>query len=209
MVSSIVLQISILFIPGIIWAQIHSIYASRRKPNQFEFIVNSLLFGLVSYTFAALLARVFCIPFALPKVNTGEAQIDLGTSLSQLILPLLSASILSVAWCFWENNAVFAHIINKIGASKSFGNQDVWEFTFNSGDKSAEFVNIRDYQNNLVYAGFVRAWSGSDQTREILLVDVRVHDEDGLELYAMPMMYLSREKETLTIEFPSTQNNGA
>ena len=203
MFSDAVLQVSILFLPGIIWAKVDSTYASRKKPSEFEFLINSLIFGLVSYVAALALAWLGRIPFQLPTIDPQAKSIDLKVAISGLLLPIASAAVLSILWCYAVNYRIFIRFLSKIGASRSFGDQDVWEFTLNSNSKLSEYVNIRDYANELVYSGYVRAWSGTSQAREILLVDVQIYDGRAELLYKMPMMYLSRPTDSFTIEFPA------
>jgi len=47
----IVVQIAIIFLPGLIWASLDSRYAQKSKPSEFEFTLRAFLFGLTTYGF--------------------------------------------------------------------------------------------------------------------------------------------------------------
>lgn len=58
-----------------------------------------------------------------------------------------------------------------IKATKTYGDEDVWDFTFNSSDAAVEYVHFRDFANRIVYAGGVREFSETDKLRELVLRD--------------------------------------
>jgi hypothetical protein len=45
-------------------------------------------------------------------------------------------------------------------------------------------------------------YSGSGETRELVLQRAQVHDFDGTLLYEMPYIYLSRPVDDVQIDFP-------
>jgi hypothetical protein len=63
------------------------------------------------------------------------------------------------------------------------------------------WVFVRDIENDLVYYGYIRAYSESREDRELILKEVEVYSNStGEWKYAIPMMYLSREAHKLSIE---------
>jgi hypothetical protein len=94
-------------------------------------------------------------------------------------------------------------LLQKIGATKRFGDEDVWDFTFNSNDTRVEFVHFRDFEQKVVYAGWVNTFSETDKIRELVLREVEVYDFEGNRLYDVPLLYLARKPETIHIEFPT------
>jgi hypothetical protein len=43
------LQIAIVFVPGLIWARLDTRYGMRTRPSQMEFLFITLIYGLVAY----------------------------------------------------------------------------------------------------------------------------------------------------------------
>jgi hypothetical protein len=97
---------------------------------------------------------------------------------------------------------LLTRFLQLIGATKKYGDEDVWDFTFNSRDTAVEYVHVRDFANQCVYAGWVNTFSETDRLRELVLLDVIVYDFDGQELYRVPRLYLARAPDSIHIEFP-------
>ena len=70
---------------------------------------------------------------------------------------------------YFQNYRVFTHFLHKVGATKRFGDQDVWTFTFNSGQPHVEYINLRNTETGLTYSGWVHSFSEREEIREILL----------------------------------------
>jgi hypothetical protein len=105
-------------------------------------------------------------------------------------------------WLYLINYKIAGHILRKIGATKSFGQEDVWDFVFNSPQPAVEYVYVRDYEKQKIFSGWVRAFSESPEARELLLRDVQVFDWEGQLLYEVPLMYIGRKRDDVDIEFP-------
>ena len=86
---------------------------------------------------------------------------------------------MGVVWLFAVNNKWMARFLQKIGATKRFGDEDLWDFTFNSSEAAVEYAHFRDFDQKVVYAGFVRSFSETEKLRELVLRDVTVHDFEG------------------------------
>jgi hypothetical protein len=91
-----------------------------------------------------------------------------------------------------------------IGATKRYGDEDVWDYTFNAHASiaSVEYIHFRDFEKELIYGGWVATFSETEKLRELVLQDVEVYNFDGQALYSVPMLYLARAPENLHIEFP-------
>lgn len=67
-----------------------------------------------------------------------------------------------------------------------------------------EWVIVRDIENDLMYEGWVQAFSDSTERDELFLRDVKVFtNKTADELYEIPGLYLPKSRENLTIEFPA------
>jgi len=90
----------------------------------------------------------------------------------------------------------------KIGATHRFGDEDVWEYFHNSPD-TGSWLYVRDHKEELVYYGWLEAYSESGDERELLLSDVEVYrDETDEPLDAVPLLYVSCDAYDFTIEIP-------
>ena len=99
--------------------------------------------------------------------------------------------------------ALNKHWLNRlarvIGVSNKFGDLDVWARMFNSSD--IVWVVVRDFNHDLAFDGWVNAFSDTYDTNELLLRDVKVYQSSSAQLlYELDSVYLTREKDELTIE---------
>lgn len=89
-----------------------------------------------------------------------------------------------------------------IGATRRYGDEDVWEYFHNSPDIGS-WVFVRDHKLDLVYYGWIESYSESEDERELLLSDVQVYNNETREpLYFVPLMDVSREAYDFTLEVP-------
>jgi len=98
--------------------------------------------------------------------------------------------------------------MKRIRATKRYGDEDVWDFTFNAHDRNVEYVHLRDFDKEIVYAGWVERFSDTEKVRELVLHDVKVYDFEGNELFATPRVYIARPMDDIDIEFPAQPERG-
>lgn len=55
----LLVQLAIVFLPGLIWAQLDVRYAQKAKPSQAEFLIRAFIFGLMTY--AAVYIVCLCV----------------------------------------------------------------------------------------------------------------------------------------------------
>ena len=64
------------------------------------------------------------------------------------------------------------------------------------------WVVVRDIENDLAYEGWIHAFSVGNERDELFLRDVKVFtNKTAEELYAVPALYLPKNRESLTIEW--------
>ncbi len=196
-------QIAILLLPGIIWARLDARYASKEPPSEFDFVVRAFVYGLASYAVTFALYSLFRQPFAMVDVVAAQQR---GVITGQVGVEILIASAvgfcLGVAWVYASTWKVLTRVLQAIRATNRYGDEDVWDFTFNSPSPSVRFVNVRDFGKKIVYAGRVDAFSETGKLRELTLREVEIYDFDGNLLYATPRLYLARRSDDIHIEFP-------
>jgi hypothetical protein len=202
-VSSLFFQLALIFIPGFVWMKIHTRYGFKGEKTQFDLILNAFIFGVLSY---AILYFVYLAKGWELKIFT--LQPDSNRLVPPDIFPeIVGALGISIAGgiltLYAENRKLFTRFVQKIGATRTYGDEDVWDFVFNSPSAAVNFVHLRDFEQQVVYAGYVEVFSETGRLRELVISNVIVYDFDGAEMYKVPRLYLARERHNVHIEFPS------
>ncbi|WP_418460402.1 DUF6338 family protein [Brucella intermedia] len=201
--SLFLIQIAILLLPGVIWARLDASYGKKKNPSQFEFVIRSVLFGLTSYAITYLLYSISRFTFEVIDLSQAEkANVISKSIVVQVAVATFLGLVLSLIWLYFVNYKIFPRFLQKIGATKTYGDEDVWDFMLNSSDQSVLFVHIRDFEFRFVYAGWVRAFSETGKLRELVLTQVDVYDFDGNLISSPPRLYIARKPEGIHIEFP-------
>jgi Family of unknown function (DUF6338) len=196
-----VLQLALIFLPGIIWANIDASYGHKGKPTQFDLVLRSFLFGVASYVVVFLIYNWLGRDFGILQINSNES-IDI-TLWDEVVSAIVAASILALIWLYGSTHKVLTRFLHFISATNTYGPEDVWDYMLNARDAAVEYVHVRDFSTGLTFAGWVSTFSESGRLRELVLRDVIVTDlQSGKELYSTPRVYLAREPASLTLEFP-------
>lgn len=199
-------QLVVIFIPGIIWERVDCAYGREHPKEQWDVIRRSFVFGLASYGVlygvAWALGYVFGdLGLKMPQLKKEEAFLDAST-FREIFFASLVAVICSIVWLYVTNYKLITRFLQAIGATKRYGDEDIWEFMFNSRRAEVEFVNLRDFKKKLTYTGWVEAFSESEKQREIVLRDVIVYDFDSNIIMETERVYLARSADNIDIEFP-------
>ena len=193
-------QVAVFFLPGVIWARLDQAWAQREKGTDVEFLIRSFLFGVASYV-------VTFVGFYLVGAEFEVLNLSAPSLTGRLALEIACATAvgfgLGIVWLYASNHKWLAIVLQTIKATKRYGDEDVWDFTFNSEDRSVAYVHVRDFDQKVVYAGYVNAFSEGGELRELMLRDVIVYDFDGNTMYDVPRLYLAREAKGMHIEFPA------
>jgi len=112
------------------------------------------------------------------------------------------AILLSILWLYVTRFKLITRFFQWIGATKRYGDEDVWDYTFNSSRAEVEYVHLRDFEKRITYAGWVQLFSETEKVRELVLRDVVVYDFDGNQLFETPRVYIARSMDNIDIEFP-------
>jgi Family of unknown function (DUF6338) len=195
-------QLAIIFLPGLIWERVDAQYLQKRVPTQFDVLRRTFVFGLVAYLVTYAIADLAGLRFEFVKPNKDEIFLGV-TAVNQVIVTTVAAFICSILWMYFVKLDLLTKVVHLIGASKQFGDEDVWDFTFNARDKNVEYVHLRDFGKKIVYAGWVELFSGTDKVRELVLHDVEVFDFDGNLLFSAPRVYIARPMDSIDVEFPA------
>ncbi|GKX32968.1 MAG: hypothetical protein MnENMB40S_05860 [Rhizobiaceae bacterium MnEN-MB40S] len=196
-----IIQIAIFFLPGLIWARLDSRYAMKEKPSQTELIVRALMYGLTTYAIVYLIYKSTNHNFSVLKFENADGTAILTDDfIDEILCSIPIAFVLAVLWIYSANRKWLTRMLQMIGATKRYGDEDVWDFTFNSSQAAVEYVHVRDWEKNVVYAGWVNTFSETGQLRELVLRDVVIYYEDNV--FEAPLIYIARDPKDMHIEFP-------
>ncbi|MDB5556031.1 MAG: hypothetical protein JWL86_6015 [Rhizobium sp.] len=174
----------------------------KRSPSQFETALRTFTFGLTAYALTYIIYTLLGYDFYIPEVKKDATFIADRKYVGEFLGALFVAFGSSILWLYAYNRKLLGRFLRAIGATKKYGDEDVWDYAFNSADPRAEYVYVRDYKNNKVLSGWVAAFSETDKVRELLLRDVQVYNLEGDKLYEVPLLYVGRPTDEVDVEFP-------
>jgi Family of unknown function (DUF6338) len=195
-------QLALIFLPGIIWANIDAKYGAGLKPDQSTLLLRAFMFGLATYTAIFVLYVVFNKEFGYPVPAITQDTIDILELKDEIAWSIPLSFVLSILWLFAVRHRFLKRFLHYIGATRRYGDEDVWSYTLNSNDANVEYVHVRDISNGFIFAGWVNTYSENEDFRELLLSDVIVYLSDGTEVSRPPVLYISRPKDNIWVEFP-------
>jgi hypothetical protein len=201
-VSTLFFELALIFIPGFLWMKIHSRYGFKGEKTQFDLILDVFIFGVLSYAVLYILYRVMGWQLKIFDLDSDNKRL-LQPEIFPEILEAIGISVIgAVVMLYFENYKLFTRFVQIIGATRAYGDEEVWDFMFNSSSRNVTFVHFRDFEQRVTYAGIVEVFSESGQLREIVLRDVAVYDFEGTEMYRVPRLYLAKAREKVHMEFP-------
>lgn len=200
-VSSLFFVLAFIFIPGIVWMRIHRRYL-RGKRSTFDMIVEVFIFGVLSYAILYCVYLPFGRTLSIFEVDTEATQLIDPGMLPDVLAATLVAIAAGIVSLYFETYKLLTRFVHYINATTTYGDEDVWNFVFNSQSESVDFVHFRDFDQRVVYAGYVDIYSDNDVLRELVLRDVEVYDFEGLKMYDVPRLYIAKEPAKIHIEFP-------
>ncbi|WP_201714683.1 DUF6338 family protein [Rossellomorea arthrocnemi] len=211
--SELTIRLLLIFFPGIISAIIIDNLTIHRGRELKVFLLNAFILGLASYFILFILISInnwivklkgldpswkvkFLNSLIDKKSNIDIKEVLIATMISFLLGLLISAAI---------NYKILHRIAKKIKITKKFGQLDVWSYTFDSPDIG--WIIVRDLDQDLMYQGWIEAFSDTHEINELLLRDVNVYrNSTAEELYFMQGLYITRDLNNIIIEFPHIEN---
>ena len=212
--TDLTVRLLLIFLPGIICYLVVDSLTVHRVRQTHEILIFSYIYGFLSYFSYGLLLLALATRFSAnrpwvvlksPKsldlsvlrwLSDAKVSLDFLEIVCVTVMSLVLAYILS----YCDRKKILHTIAQRTGASKKFGEPDVWNFAFNLNN--ARWCTVRDFNNKLMFQGYIRAFSDVGESAELLLTDVTVYNESTGELcYQADRMYLSRKKDDLTIQF--------
>lgn len=220
-ISEFTIRLIVLMLPGAIASLIIERLTVHSKWDHFQFIVYSVILGILSYCLYQgglyLIATYNYLDAVCHKVkaNFNPEFISFWSSLfnsQQPISPkeVFIGCIYSIFVGLIISKIIHYKYLNRIAKklriTDKYGDENLFTFFLNA--KEVNWVWIRDKKKGLTYEGLRESFSETDSIREILLRDVKVYTyEDSALCYEIPALYLSFPSGELHIEMPPYNNN--
>lgn len=196
-ISEFTLKLIIVILPGAIASIIYEKLTIHKKWTPFQFTLNSILLGGISYMIADLISKaVFS--------DSGFESFWKNLPLKEIpFLVVVKASLVSIFVGYigaWMDKV---KAINKIGRglrlSNKYGDENLYSYFL--GNDQIKEVYVRDMTTNHTYHGMIQSYSETDNLKELVLTDVKIYNYETSEyLYDSQYIYISRPKDFLTLE---------
>lgn len=198
----LLVQLAFVFLPGLIWAQLDVRYAQKAKPSQAEFLIRAFIFGLMTYATVYIAYACLEKEFSTLWISQVDPKsLSIGDFVDEVLWSLPVSFLLAIIWIAGSTYKWLTRFLQFIRVTQKYGDEDVWDFTFNSSRAEVEYVHLRDFEKNITYAGWVDSFSETGKLRELLLREVCIYDSEGNEI-EIPLLYLARKVDDIHIEFP-------
>lgn len=207
--NEFVFKFLLLFLPGIICSYIIDTFTNHKDRTQFQFIINSFVYGLISYCILWIaMNKLGCIFGIKPEdVNFLKFLQDKNQAISvkEILYACVCAIIFGSIMTIVHTHKLHFKLFRKLKITNKFGELDVWGYLMNSEDVS--WITVRDLEHNLMFDGWIQAFSDNSKEAEILLGDVQVYRNDTAELlYSVSSQYLSMDRSKIVIEVRKGDN---
>lgn len=194
-------RLALLFLPGIICALVVEKLVPTSAWSTARLALYALVLGLACYLTYALLdaavTRTWPPMVGLLKSLADNRALDF----TEIFLATAAAPFVGLAVSLALNGHWLNRFAKTIHVSNKFGEVDVWARTFNTSVTDT-WVVVRDFDHDLAFEGWVNAFSETHDVNELLVRDLRVYQSSTSKfLYEVDSMYITRPKDSLTIEF--------
>ncbi|TYS51151.1 DUF6338 family protein [Bacillus infantis] len=211
--SELTVRLLLIFFPGIISSLIIDNLTIHRGREFKVFLLHSFMLGLSSYFMLFIVVAINNWIVSLRdltptwRVNFLDSLIkeDASINITEVLIATVISIFLSILFSAFINHKLLHRLAKMAKVTKKFGQLDVWSYTFDSPDIG--WVIIRDLEKDLMYQGWVEAFSDTHEGNELLLRDVNVYtNSTAQELYFMEGVYISCNLNNIIIEFPVIAN---
>jgi len=203
-IDSFLIKILIVLFPGIIGFYIFHTFRATKANSIWEGSLEIFCFSFSSYLLKSILSNIYHLhKISINEINPKNINAILfnsNISWSELFWVSLISIFIGIIVSIVYNYKLVNRIGNFLCITNKYGDEDVWEYMFNS--PNIEWIFIRDYEKELTYFGYVKNFSDSKKDREILLTNVTVYTFKNSKLIdTIPAVYLFIT-EKCVIEIP-------
>jgi hypothetical protein len=164
----------------------------------YSFLLGSLDYGL----YASLLVGISSLTSSQLEVKFFSSLVDSNQEISFAEVYIVSAVaiIAGLVVSLAVNRKLIYRIAHVLKVSEKYGDLNVFGYIMNS--PASEWILVRDIERDLMYEGWIQAFSDGDEEHdELLLRDVIVYkNSTAAELFRSAALYVSRQKGALLIE---------
>lgn len=205
--SVLTLRVVLLFFPGVLCALVVHALTIQRDRTTPQFLTSAFVYGVSTYLLLAGVREVCArgaeaLGWSQPprvtffNVLTNErAKIAWGEIGLSAVMALVLALLISAA----ANHHVLHRVAERLHVSRRFGQADVWGHFLDS--PRTNWVIVRDVNADLLFEGWVDAFSDTGVDPQLLLSDVSVYRAStGTKLHDRKRVYLTPRKESVIIE---------
>lgn len=210
-ISILFIRVIILSIPGIISYLIYYKLVRKKSIYYWEDFLRIFVFSVVDY----LILFIAIVFFSFLK-NTPTQFYSYDALFSEKVfIPIqevLFATLIGILVAFLTSLLNKKQIIYHFGrfshVTKRQSEEDVWNDFFDNWGKN--WVFIRDHKRGLIYYGWVSNYSETEKDREVIINEVQVFSDIEQSkkriLYELSAIYLTRDKNEITIEVPQQKD---
>ena len=219
------IKLLFLFFPGIVSYFIIELLTECKSRTPLYHVLYIFALGVISYSFTyifyfliiAININVSTKNFSL-LLNFSEAVkepnfinclfSDSEIVLGNVIFTTLIAIFLGIIITYIIQHGLIHKLAQKYNISKKFSDSTVWGYILNSQDLN-QWIVVRDIKNDLMFFGWLVAFSAENKNNELFLQDVRIFkNTSGKFLYETYGLYITRPENEITIEFYKPNEEG-
>lgn len=124
-------QLALIFMPGLIWANIDEKYGAGKPPDHVKFFVRVFLFGMSTYV--ALYGLYSLAALCLEDLEFGHygwakdiTNPDLSAFIDEIFWSVPLSLFLSVLWLYAVRDKVLRKLLHHLNATERLGDEDLW-----------------------------------------------------------------------------------
>ncbi len=204
-ISSFLVRIIFLTLPGIITSLLYHKLVRRRAKRDWEDIIKIFVFSLINYSLVYLIISFLYQQEFKAYIALFDANIEIPGK--EVMYASIVAIPIAFILAFLSRKRFINWLGKKLKVTHIISDNDVWEDYLDLWN--GKWVFVRDEIRKLIYYGYIDLYSESGKNRELVLRDVDVYDntydtkkENITELYKLESIYLSRSNDRITIEIP-------
>ncbi|MBI4833403.1 MAG: hypothetical protein HY811_01100 [Planctomycetes bacterium] len=207
--SEFTLRIILLFMPGIISLFIIDKLVPHKEFKSYQLFSLSLLLGFICYLLYYPIVKLVTLTGIELKFKFIESLLNktIPLDLTEIFIVAILSIFVGFIFTYSITYKILYRFAHFIKASNKMGEADVWSNLMNQPEIG--WVVIRDVKNDLMYEGWVLAYSDStDKNDEICLSDVKVYkNSTAQEMYNINVLYLPINKEDMRLEITKMEVN--
>ena len=183
-VTDFLVYVSIIFLPGIIWALSDRSLGNEKNPPAIVLVLKILLFGAFTYGVIVTLRYLGWLPDISKFVQeaalilTGEEE-EVPPEYELLVLSIPVSVVLTLIWLYLLEIDTFTKLLAKIHVIKRTKLVSFISGALDCPPNCVLLIRIWDYKNNRSYKGELQAYEELVDTMKVLLKEVEICDING------------------------------